>query len=62
MNRIVIKADLELLMGAMKKTKSIPIEVQEAPVFNPNFNYGEFAIIRSQAGLNWLFLYQERKT
>src|SRR3989344_1352945 len=23
-----------------------------APVFNPDFNYGEFAIIRSQAGLN----------
>ncbi len=38
----------------MSKSKNSTIEVQGTvvSVFNPDFNYGEFATIRSKAGLN----------
>ncbi len=36
----------------MKKPAIATIQVKGTAVFNPDFNYGEFATIRSQAGLD----------
>ena len=38
-------------IGSMTFEESRQTNVREA-VYNPDFNYGEFAIIKTQAGLN----------